>query len=114
MSELLTVNRITRAIGAEISGVDFRSAVGDPAIADQLHAALTEHQVLFARGADLSPTDLADLGRSLGALGARHHSYTTHAECDDVVVLDWHGDMLPDAAEWHADMTYKPVGPRDS
>jgi taurine dioxygenase len=42
----------------------------------------------------------------LGTLGARHHSYTTHAEFEDVVVLTWEGDQKPDAAEWHADMTY--------
>lgn len=107
MSQSFAMHRITRAIGAEVSNVDF----GAPATADLIHAALMEHQVLVMRDAHLAPSQLAGLGRSLGELGARHHSYTTHPECDDVVVLDWHGDMLPDAAEWHADMTYKPVGP---
>lgn len=107
MNQPLTAQRITRAIGAEVVGVDLRN----PEIAAQLHAALMEHQVLVMRDAHLAPADMAELGRSLGELGARHHSYTTHPDSDDVVVLDWHGDMLPDAAEWHADMTYKPVGP---
>lgn len=107
MTDRLTIKRITRAIGAEITAADLR----DEATVDELHAALMEHQVLVMRDAHLPPADMAELGRSLGPLGARHHSYTTHPDCDDVVVLDWHGDMLPDAAEWHADMTYKPVGP---
>jgi len=112
MAELLTTKRITRAIGAEVDNVGVEGAdLRDSATIDQLHAALMEHQVLVMRDAHLAPAAMAELGRSLGELGARHHSYTTHPDCDDVVVLDWHGDMLPDAAEWHADMTYKPVGP---
>jgi len=112
MAELLRTKRITRAIGAEVHNVGVEGAdLRDSATIDQLHAALMEHQVLVMRDAHLAPAAMAALGRSLGELGARHHSYTTHPDCDDVVVLDWHGDMLPDAAEWHADMTYKPVGP---
>lgn len=107
MTQSFSARRITRAIGADVVNVDF----SDPSTADLIHSALMEHQVLIMRDAHLAPSELADLGRSLGELGARHHSYVTHPECDDVVVLDWHGDMLPDAAEWHADMTYKPVGP---
>ncbi len=101
------VQPITRAIGAELVGADLRS----PAVGDVLYEALIDHQVLVIRGADLEPAAMAALGRQLGPLGARHHSYRTHPECDDVVVLDWSGDMAPDAAEWHADMTYKSIAP---
>ncbi len=107
MSRSLSTHRITRAIGAEISGLDLR----EPDIGDDLYRCLLEHQVLIVRDADLRPAEMADLGRQLGGLGARHHSYELHPESDEVVVLDWHGDMKPDAAEWHADMTYRSVGP---
>lgn len=79
--------------------------------ADEFHALLLEHQVLFVRDVDMTPGDLVRFARHFGDLGARHHSYSTHPEADDVVVLDWHGDMKPDAAEWHSDMTYKERAP---
>ena len=107
MAGALTTERITKALGAEVIGAD----LGDPQIGDVLYDALIDHQVVVIRDAVLHPSGLADLGRQLGELGARHHSYQSHPDCDDVVVLDWHGDMTPDGAEWHADMTYKPVGP---
>jgi taurine dioxygenase len=107
MTPVPGTQRITRAIGAELIGADLR----DPSIGDALYRALLEHQVLIVRNADLAPLEMADLGRRLGSLGARHHSYTLHPDCDEVVVLDWHGDMKPDAAEWHADMTYRSSGP---
>ena len=47
----------------------------------------------------------------MGDLAARHHSYNTHPESDDVVVLEWGGEQKPDAAEWHADMTYRAEPP---
>lgn len=107
MSRRLSTQRITRAIGAEVVGADLR----DPDIGADLYRSLLEHQVLIFRSADLQPTEMAELGGRLGGLGARHHSYPLHPECEEVVVLDWHGDMKPDAAEWHADMTYRSSGP---
>ncbi len=109
----LEIEPITPTIGAEITGLDLRVGAieRDPAVIDTLYQALLDHQVVMMRNVDLSPSDQAALGRQLGVLGARHHEYQVHPECDDVVVLDWHGDMKPDAAEWHADMTYKAHAP---
>jgi taurine dioxygenase len=61
--------------------------------------------------AGLAPAAMVELGEALGTLGARHHSYVTHPDSEDVVVLTWEGDHKPDAAEWHADMTYLPTPP---
>jgi taurine dioxygenase len=106
----LRADRLTPAIGAELSGVDLWADV-DEATTDALYAALIEHQVIILREVEMSPATMVALGASFGPLGARHHSYTTHPDADDVVVLDWHGDMQPDAAEWHADMTYRAEPP---
>lgn len=103
----LTTERMTRALGAEVLGAD----LNDPGIADSIYQALIEHQVLVFRKANLAPSEMAALGRCLGTLGERHHTYTVHPDCNEVIVLEWFGDMLPDAAEWHADMTYKPIAP---
>jgi len=97
---------MTPALGAEVSGLDAKS-LGDEQVVHSLYKMLIEHQVIFLRDADLQPCDLVRLGESLGPLGARHHSYVTHPEADDVVVLTWQGDDKPDAAEWHSDMTYR-------
>lgn len=109
-AQMLHARRLTPALGAELHGLS-ADALADPSVGDALYKELLEHQVVFIRDADLGPADMERLGRSLGELGARHHSYVTHPESDDVVVLEWGGDQKPDAAEWHADMTYRPEPP---
>lgn len=103
---MLNARRLTPALGAELTGLSAEGLADDATVAS-LYKHLIEHQVVIIRNADLGPRDLVLLGRSLGPLGARHHSYVTHAEAADVVVLTWEGDDKPDAAEWHADMTYR-------
>ena len=107
---MLHARRLTPALGAELHGLT-AEALTDPSVGDALYKELLEHQVVFIRDADLGPADMERLGRSLGELGARHHSYVTHPDSDDVVVLEWGGDNKPDAAEWHSDMTYRPEPP---
>ncbi len=107
MPSSVEIQPITRAIGAELVGIDLTGSDAG----DAIYRALIDHQVVVVRGAHMSPTEMVGLGRQLGPLGARHHSYATHPDSEDVVVLEWSGDMTPDAAEWHADMTYKSVSP---
>ena len=59
----------------------------------------------------LSPDALARLARTFGDPATRHHSYATHPDNDEVVVLDWSDDNRPDAAEWHSDLTYRAEPP---
>ena len=101
--------RLTPALGATVHGFD-RATLGDPSTFDKLHAALMEHQVLFIDRLGLGADDLAALGAGLGPVANNHHSYTSHPDNDDVVVLAWGGDKKPDAAEWHADGTYMRKG----
>jgi taurine dioxygenase len=106
----LTADRLTPALGADITGLDPRAEI-TAEVADALHDLIMEHQVIFLRDFDLSPTKMAELGSALGTLGARHHSYVTHQDSEDVVIIEWKDDDLPDAAEWHADMTYRATPP---
>ena len=98
--------RLTPAIGAVATLPPYVSEVSEE-LADMIHAALVEHSVLVFPEAHLDAVRMVQLGEALGALGIRHHSYTTHPDSEDVVVLAWEGDQKPDAAEWHADMTYR-------
>ena len=102
--------RLTPALGATVHGFD-RATLGDPSTFDKLHAALMEHQVLFIDRLGLGADDLAALGAGLGPVANNHHSYRSHPDNEDVVVLAWGGDKKPDAAEWHADGTYMRHGP---
>lgn len=101
---MMHVTRATPALGASVGDVRLRD-VDDDGV-DALYAALIEHQVLFLPEQHLTPLDHAAFGRRFGELGQRHHSYVTHPDTDDVVVLDWQADDVPDAAEWHSDMTF--------
>ena len=101
---MMQTMRVTPALGAFVDGVHLADV--DDAGVDALYAALIEHQVLFLPRQFLEPVDHAAFGRRFGELGARHHSYVTHATSDDVVVLDWQPGDRPDAAEWHSDMTF--------
>jgi taurine dioxygenase len=102
----LTCHRLTPAIGATATLPRELENVSDE-VAGMIHAALVEHSVLVFPDADLTTGAMVQLGTALGTLGIRHHSYATHPDSEDVVVLTWEGDQKPDAAEWHSDMTYR-------
>lgn len=106
----LTCSRITPALGAIATLPGDSGEVSDE-LADAVHSALVEHAVLVLPEAGLDARGMVQLGTALGTLGIRHHSYTTHPDSEDVVVLTWEGDQKPDAAEWHADMTYRQEPP---
>jgi taurine dioxygenase len=106
----LVCSRLTPALGATAVLPHGAEDISDE-LADLVHAALIEHSVLVFPDADLDAKRMVQLGNALGTLGIRHHSYTSHPDFDDVVVLTWEGDQKPDAAEWHSDMTYRPQPP---
>lgn len=111
----LSVRRLTGALGALVQRRDGQplavDGAIDPSVADAMHAALMEHQVLFLPDAVPGPGELAALARSFGPIEAAHHSYPTLPDHPDVVELCWDGDRPPDAAEWHADFTFRPTLP---
>ncbi len=98
--------RMTPALGADVVGIDLGAVDGEAG--DHLYEVLIEHQVLFVRDQPLGLDDHVRLARGFGELAARHHSYTTHPDDDDVVVLDWQPGARPDAAEWHSDVSFRP------
>lgn len=102
----LSCTRLTPALGATATLPQTTGEISDD-VADLVHCALIEHSVLVFPKLGLEARRMVQLGQALGALGVRHHSYTTHPDFEDVVVLTWGGDRTPDAAEWHSDMTYR-------
>jgi taurine dioxygenase len=63
----IEIRRTAGALGAEIGGVDLAQDLPDATIA-AIRAALVEHQVIFFRDQDLSPTRQVALGRRFGPL----------------------------------------------
>ncbi len=106
---MIRAQRQTPALGAHIDGVALSDITAD--VADELYGLLIEHQVLFFPDQHLSPDQHASFGSAMGELGARHHSYNTHPDNDDVVVIDWPPGAMPDAAEWHSDMSFTATPP---
>lgn len=102
--------RLSPSIGALVHGVE-SSSLAEIETMDAIYAGLLDHHVVFIEGSSLGPRELSTLGRGLGAVVNNHHSYVTHPDDRDVVVLEWGGDKRPDAAEWHSDMTYKAEPP---
>lgn len=106
----LHIDPVTPALGAELSGVDLSQPVS-PELAAEIHRVLMDRLVVWFRDQPIHPTTVLNLARAMGPLAERHPLYTTHPDQPDVVILDWHGDMQPDAAEWHTDMRYRPESP---
>jgi alpha-ketoglutarate-dependent taurine dioxygenase len=104
------IRALTRAIGAEVEGLDLREPLDDATRA-QLHAALDRHLVLRFRGQPLAPEELLAFGRRLGTL--RVHPFAPHhADHPELVVIDQVEPEGEGADEWHADATFLPDPPR--
>ena len=75
----LSCTRLTPALGA-VATLPFEPGDVSDELAERIHAALMEHSVLVLPDAHLDAGYMVQLGRGLGTLGVRHHSYTTHPE----------------------------------
>ena len=61
----VSIRRVAGALGAEVSGVDLGTALGEAQVRE-IHAALLEHLVLFFRGQPLSPAQFMAFARCMG------------------------------------------------
>lgn len=61
----MKVQRVAGALGAEISGVSLANGV-PAALAQELRAALLEHQVIFLRDQDLTPAQFLTFAQAMG------------------------------------------------
>jgi len=108
--EALRIRPLTRAIGAEVDGLDLREPPGD-AVRAALLAALDRHLVLRFRDQPLSPEALLAFGRRLAPL--RVHPFAPHhPDHAELVVIDQVEPEGEGADEWHADATFLADPPR--
>ena len=97
------------ALGAWVE-VDLREATRSAALFSELEAALWRHEVLFARGQTLTPSDLRRLALRFGAI-EEHPAYPTLAEAPGVQVLESTAAAPTKIEAWHSDMTFRAEPP---
>ena len=107
---MITINPITPAIGAEISGLDFSAPLTTEAY-DEIYRALIEHLVVFIRGVDISPAAHLALAQNFGELDEPHPFYPHVEGFENIVLLENDAARPPDTNSWHTDLTFKAVQP---
>jgi taurine dioxygenase len=111
--DTIEVRPLTLRIGAEIAGVDLRSAPTGQQLAE-LKRALAEHQVIFFRDQPLSHDELKAFGRCFGEL-ILHSSVAGLPDHPEVVAI--HADAKSKyiaGEDWHSDLTCDAIPPLGS
>jgi taurine dioxygenase len=103
---VLTVERVSPTIGAEVSGVDLRETLPDATIA-ALRAALLEHKVLFFRDQPLTQLEHLSFGRRFGDLEV-HPVTPADQEHAEIFVLRHDAEHKGTENFWHSDVTWRP------
>ena len=111
MSELKIVP-LTPAIGALVSGVTLAKPLHDET-RDALARALVQHHVLLFENQPIAPEQHRALARRFGDLHI-HPIYPQVPDVPEIIVLDTHGDNLPDNDNWHTDVTFIQTPPMGS
>ncbi len=98
-----SVQRLSAALGAEISGVDLRS--NQNSTIDTIRSLLLEHQVLFFPDQHLSVDEHVRLGEHFGALEG--HPNLSDSPNDHPKIFRLTASKGGIADEWHTDITFQ-------
>jgi taurine dioxygenase len=101
----IRIRKVAGALGAEISGVDLSQQLSDEVVA-QIRAAFVEHQVIFFRDQELSPSQQTAFGRRFGPLNI--HPYVSGMEDHPEVmeIIKEPSDKTNFGGGWHSDMSF--------
>jgi len=109
---IIKINRITSALGAEVSGVDLRQPVTDEDF-DAIHKALLEYQVIFFREQHITPGQQLALAKRFGPIQT-HPAYAHVEGYPEVCILENSKENPSKIDTWHTDMTFRPNPPLGS
>jgi taurine dioxygenase len=113
-STSLRFERISGALGAEVSGVDLSLPLS-PALFEALHDGWMEHQVLFFRDQPIGVEQHKQFGRRFGELHVHPVLQQRAAEGHpEIVVLESDADRRFVAERWHSDVTFQSKPPLGS
>lgn len=112
----LTVTRLTRAIGAEVHGVDLGAELDgpiDPSLVDALRTAVAEHHVVMLRGQHLSADQHARLARAFGAIQPSpvHLAIGREEASPAVSTIEDTASRPPAGFPWHTDVSWVETPP---
>ena len=105
----ISVSRVTPSLGAVIEGVDLSEELSQPSV-DRLGELLVAHHLLFFRGQPVTPQQQCRFAARFGELHI-HPIYPVLPELPEIMVIDTHGDFLPDNDNWHTDVTFSTTPP---
>ena len=103
---MLTIEKITGAIGAEISGVSLNNDLTTE-VCNEIYEALIDNQVIFFRNQNITPEVHIQLAESFGEPEPPHPVYPHVEGYENIVLLKSGGGDVPDTNDWHKDMTFK-------
>ena len=106
------INRLSKALGAEITGIDLNAC--DDAMFEAINDAYLEHQMLCIRAQNLDPENLVTFSERFGTVEPHENLRFTLAEQPKILVLsndvDKEGNQIGviDAGDaWHTDHSFK-------
>jgi alpha-ketoglutarate-dependent sulfate ester dioxygenase len=97
------VRRLAGNIGAEITGVDTGTDLGDDTVA-QIRQALLDHKVVFLRGQSLDYARQVAFAERLGPLTLGHPTVASPPDQPFLEEIDSHKGVR--ANHWHTDVTF--------
>ena len=110
---MITVKRIGKHLGAEISGVDLSKPVDD-ATFEEIRKAFFDNEVVFFRNQKITPAQQVEFTRRFGTLEVHVRKESRLAGHPEILivsnVLDEKGNAIgaQDAGRfWHSDLSYK-------
>ena len=103
----MRVRALTPTIGAEVTGLDLRDAVGDDTRMQGIQDALAEHLVLFFRDQDITPDDQVALMKWFGPIEYHPFAKPTPGH-PEMITLDQTTPKTDGANNWHSDSSFMP------
>ncbi|MGB7655223.1 MAG: TauD/TfdA family dioxygenase [Novosphingobium sp.] len=108
----MKIEKLTHAIGAQLSDVNLAEAVTNDDLFGAIRAALLEHKVLFVRDQDITRADHSAFARRFGELEP-HPMLASDPENLGLVQIYKDETSPPDRYEnsWHCDATWRDAPP---
>src|ERR1700685_1536465 len=105
----ITISRVTPFLGAIVDGVTLSDELPQQSV-DALSELLADPPTLSFRRQPLTPQQQCRFAARFGDLHI-HPIYPVLPELPEIMVIDTHGDFLPDNDNWHTDVTFSPTPP---
>lgn len=106
--QTLEVTPLSRALGAEIGGVDIAAGIDDAQFA-ALKQAFADHGVIFLRDQDLTPAQHLDFAERWGSINVNRFFRPSEADPRIAEVLKEPQQKTNIGSSWHTDHSYDQV-----